>query len=216
MKTRIELCLFLIAAAFPLSAQPAAGLGAITGLVRDNSGASIPGAEVVVANAMRGVKRTTATNEAGVFSVVSLTPAEGYTVTIGKSGMAPYRREQFDLHVGENLAIDVVLQVAGPLVEIDIETAPPLVQSSRMDVSQVVNTAQIDNLPINGRRVDSFVLLSPGVVPDSTFGLLSFRGVAGGNSFLTDGNDTTDQYYNENAARTRITTHISQDAVQEF
>ena len=36
---------------------------------------------------------------------------------------------------------------------------------------------QIDNLPINGRRVDTFVLLTPAVVPDGTFGLLSFRGI---------------------------------------
>ena len=80
----------------------------------------------------------------------------------------------------------------------------------------MINSSQIQNLPINGRRVDSFVLLSPGVVPDGTFGLLSFRGIAGGNSFLTDGNDTTNQYFNENAGRTRIATQISQDAVQEF
>jgi hypothetical protein len=83
-------------------------------------------------------------------------------------------------------------------------------------VSQVVTTAQIDNLPINGRRVDSFVLLTPGVTNDGQFGLVSFRGVAGGNTFLTDGNDTTNQFYNENAGRTRITAQISQDAVQEF
>ena len=51
---------------------------------------------------------------------------------------------------------------------------------------------------------------------DGTFGLVSFRGIAGGNSFLTDGNDTTNTFYNENAGRTRITTQISQDAVQEF
>src|SRR4029077_712500 len=75
---------------------------------------------------------------------------------------------------------------------------------------------QIQELPINGRRVDSFILLTPGTVPDGTFGLVSFRGVAGGNSFLTDGNDTTESFYNENAGRTRIRSQISQDAVQEF
>jgi hypothetical protein len=58
--------------------------------------------------------------------------------------------------------------------------------------------------------------LALAVVPDGTFGLLSFRGIAGGNAFLTDGNDTTQQYYNENAGRTRIQSQISQDAVQEF
>src|SRR5438552_17823230 len=71
-------------------------------------------------------------------------------------------------------------------------------------------------LTIKGRRVDSFVLLTPAVVPDGAFGLLSFRGVAGHNAFLTDGNDTTNTYYNANAGRTRITSPISQEAVQEF
>ena len=74
----------------------------------------------------------------------------------------------------------------------------------------------IQDLPINGRRVDSFVLLTPGVTNDSYFGLLTFRGVAGGNAFLVDGNDTTEQFFNENAGRTRIASQISQDAVQEF
>ena len=79
-----------------------------------------------------------------------------------------------------------------------------------------VGETQIQDLPINGRRVDRFVLLAPAVVSDGTFGLVSFRGIAGGNSFLTDGNDTTEGYYNENAGRTRIQSQISQDAVQEF
>ena len=60
------------------------------------------------------------------------------------------------------------------------------------------------------------MLLTPGVTSDGTFGLVCFRGIPGGNAFLTDGNDTTNQYYNENAGRTRISTQISQDAVQEF
>jgi outer membrane receptor protein involved in Fe transport len=92
----------------------------------------------------------------------------------------------------------------------------PIVDATKTDVSQVVGSAQIQDLPINGRRVDSFVLLAPAVVADGNFGLISFRGVAGGNTFLTDGNDTTEQYYNENAGRTRIQSQIGQDAVQEF
>ena len=40
--------------------------------------------------------------------------------------------------------------------------------------------------------------------------------MAGGNSFLVDGIDTTNQYYNENAGRTRLGSQLSQDAVQEF
>ena len=92
----------------------------------------------------------------------------------------------------------------------------PLIDDTKSDVSQVIDAQQIQDLPINGRRVDSFVLLTPGVTNDATFGLLTFRGVAGNNSFLLDGNDNTEQFYDENAGRTRIQSQISQDAVQEF
>jgi hypothetical protein len=91
-----------------------------------------------------------------------------------------------------------------------------MIETTKTDVSQVIDSKMIVDLPINGRRVDSFVLLTPGVTNDGTFGLLTFRGVAGGNSFLIDGNDATEQFYNENAGRTRIASQISQDAVQEF
>src|SRR5437867_1625861 len=82
--------------------------------------------------------------------------------------------------------------------------------------AQVMGSVQIQEMPINGRRVDTFVLMGPAVAPDGNFGLISFRGIAGHNAFLTDGNDTTNQYYNENAGRTRIQSQISQEAVQEF
>ena len=83
-------------------------------------------------------------------------------------------------------------------------------------VSQVVHESQILNLPVNGRRVDCYVLLTPAVVPDGVTSLVSFRGIAGGNAFLTDGNDTSNQFFHENAGRTRISAQISQDAAQEF
>ena len=92
----------------------------------------------------------------------------------------------------------------------------PLVEDTKSGVTATVGSDQIDSLPINGRRVDSFVLLTPAVTNDGEFGLISFRGIAAGNAFLTDGNDTTNSFYNENAGRTRIGSQLSQDAVQEF
>ncbi len=197
-------------------AQSVAGLGAISGTVRDATGAAVPDAQVVVSNDSKGIHRTLRTTEAGVFTAPSLVPAAGYTVTVTKQGFAEYEVKDIQVLVGQNVSLEVVLNVAGTATQVDVEAAAPLVDSTKTDVSQVVNSTQIQDLPINGRRVDSFVLLSPAVVPDGTFGLISFRGVAGGNSFLTDGNDTTEQFYNENAGRTRISSQISQDAVQEF
>ena len=193
-----------------------AGLGSITGVVQDASGAVIPGAKVVVANESRGITRNLETNQDGIFSAPSLVPAGGYSVKVEAQGFALYERKDIELLVGQQLNLQIPLAVSGAAQTVEVTSGAPIVETTKTGVSQVVTTAQIDNLPINGRRVDSFVLLTPGVTNDGTFGLVSFRGIAGGNSYLTDGNDTTNTFYNENAGRTRISTQISQDAVQEF
>ena len=118
--------------------------------------------------------------------------------------------------MGQNLDLRVTLAVEASATSVEVSAAAPLLENTKTDVSGVVDSRSILNLPINGRRVDSFVLLTPGVSNDGNYGLLSFRGVAGQNSFLVDGIDTTEQFYNENAGRTRIAAQISQDAVQEF
>ena len=197
-------------------AQSVAGLGAISGTVHDASGSAVPAAQVVVDNESKGIHRTLDTTEAGVFAAPSLVPASGYTVNVNKQGFADYELKDIQITVGQNIGLDIVLQVASASTQVQVEAVAPIVDYTKTDVSQVVGSEQILELPINGRRVDSFVLMSPAVVPDGTFGLVSFRGIAGGNYFLTDGNDTTEQYYNENAGRTRIASQISQDAVQEF
>jgi len=97
-----------------------------------------------------------------------------------------------------------------------VTASAPLIEETKSGVTEVVNQDQIDGLPINGRRADTFALMTPAVTPDGTFGLISFRGISSGNAFLTDGNYTTNSFYMENAGRTRISTQISQDAVQEF
>src|SRR5215467_2031308 len=197
-------------------AQSAAGVGTISGMVRDASGAIITGAKVVVSNPLRGITRTLTTNDAGVFTAGALPPAAGYQVTVTASGFTTWEVKDAALAVGQNLNLAISLGVATTTTTLDVTAAAPLVESTKTDVSTVIGQKEIDELPINGRRVDSFALLAPGVSADGTFGLLSFRGVAGGNSFLVDGNDTTEQFFNENAGRTRISSQLSQDAVQEF
>ncbi|MEZ5353159.1 MAG: carboxypeptidase regulatory-like domain-containing protein [Bryobacteraceae bacterium] len=197
-------------------AQAVAGFGGVSGVVRDATGAVVANANVIVANESKGIRRTLTTNEAGVFSAPALVPATGYDVSVSASGFSSWEVKAFEILIGQNVNLNVTLDVATAATTVDVIGAAPIIEQTKTGVSQVVNSRQILNLPINGRRVDSFVLLTPGVVSDGSFGLVSFRGIAGGNSFLTDGNDTTNQFYNENAGRTRITTQISQDAVQEF
>jgi hypothetical protein len=206
----------LLLGGYAASAQSTAGVGAISGLVRDASGSVVPNAKVVVSNPSLGLTRTLSTNDAGIFTAGALPPARGYQITVTSQGFNQWELRDADLAVGQNLNLAIALAVATATTTVDVTAEAPIIESTRTDVSSVITQKQIEELPINGRRVDSFALLAPGVSADGTFGLLSFRGVAGGNAFLVDGNDTTEQFYNENAGRTRIASQLSQDAVQEF
>jgi len=196
--------------------QATAASAGISGSVHDPSGSSVPNAKVVITNTEKGITRTLSTNESGIFTAPALTPASGYAVEVTAPGFGGWQTKDVVLEVGQNVNLTINLNVSAAATQVEVTAEAPLVENTKTDVSQVVNERQIMELPINGRRVDSFVLLTPGVSNDGTFGLLTFRGVGGGNSFLVDGADTTQQFYNENAGRTRLQSQLSQDAVQEF
>jgi hypothetical protein len=210
----VAICWVLLSAA--AMAQPLRGTGSISGTVRDASGAVIPDAAVELHNPSRGIRRSTKTDASGTFQVIALDPASDYTVSVTKAGFAVQERDRLDVLVGEVTNLEMTLQLTPELTSLSVEESAPAVDQTKTEISQVVRNSQILNLPINGRRVDTYVLLTPAVVPDGALGLVSFRGVAGGNVFLTDGNDTSNQFFDENAGRTRIFTQISQDAVLEF
>ncbi len=205
------LCLFVMSG--PMFGQAASA--SINGTVLDATGGAVPAAAVTVTNPSLGIERKLETNAAGIFTAPDLAPARGYTVQVAKTGFATYQVNAFDLVVGQAVTINVSLTVAATGTQVNVTGDAPIVEATKTDVSGVVTQDQIDNLPINGRRVDAFVLLQPGVTNDAAFGLLTFRGNAGGNTFLTDGIDTTNTFYDENAGRTR-SYNIAQDAVQEF
>jgi Carboxypeptidase regulatory-like domain len=207
--------LFLIAMHPVMVFAQSAGFGAVSGVVLDSTGSAIPNAKVVVENSSRGIRRELTTTNEGDFNAPGLVPASGYRVRVTAAGFAGYDVNDVTVAVGESVTITANLTVASSSTAVDVTAEAAAIDSTKTDVSQLVTTRQIVDLPINGRRVDSFVLLTPGVTSDGAFGLLSFRGTPGGNSFLTDGIDTTNAFYDENAGRTR-TFNISQDAVQEF
>jgi outer membrane receptor protein involved in Fe transport len=206
--------LFCVSA--PTSGQSAGGVAGISGVVRDASGAVVPNAKVVISTESQGTIRSLLTNNEGIFTAPALDPGPGYKVVVTAPGFNIYEATKLELKVGQNADLRISLVVGQATTEVDVTAEAPVLDDSKVDVSSVVGTKAILDLPISGRRFDSFVLLTPGVTNDATFGLLTFRGVAGNNSFLVDGNDSTEQFYDENAGRTRIASNISQDAVQEF
>jgi outer membrane receptor protein involved in Fe transport len=216
MKLRLAESLFVFLFAASAFAQSAAGVAGIAGVVRDPSGGTVPNAKVVISRESQGTLRTIVTNADGVFSAPALSPGVGYKVVVIATGFAEFTAQDLDLQVGQNVNLNIALAIGTTATQVDVTAAAQLVDDTKTDVSQVVDSRQIMDLPINGRRVDNFVLLTPGVTNDGNFGLLTFRGIANGNSFLLDGNDSTEKFFMENNGRTRIVSQISQDAVQEF
>lgn len=202
--------------AAPALPQAAGGLSEISGTVHDSTGANVPDAQVVISNPSKGVNLVLRTSEGGVFDAPALAPASGYEVKIDKQGFAPYDLKDITLAVGQNLNIVAPLAVGGTTTTVQVQAEEPLVNDTKTDLSQVIDSQQINDLPINGRRADNFALLTPGVTNDGNFGLLTFRGVANGNNFLLDGNDSTEQFFSENNGRTRAISSIAQDSIQEF
>src|SRR5215468_9740777 len=82
-------------------AQAVAGLGAISGTVRDATGAIVPGATVVLTNEAKGFKRTMLTTEAGLFSAPALVPAAGYDLTVTLQGFKTWEAKNFEIQVGQ-------------------------------------------------------------------------------------------------------------------
>ncbi len=196
--------------------QSLAGLSALSGTVRDKSGASVPEASVTISNPSLGIERKTVTGPDGYFLAPSLPPSSTYEVTVEKGGFSKYAAKGIQLIVGQNVTLTVDLAVSQQAETVIVNAATPLVEESKTGVSEAVEQDQIQNLPINGRRVDQFALLTPGSTTDGASGGVSFRGIPGGNAFLQDGNDVTQQWGIDIAGGSVVPSSISQDAVQEF
>ena len=138
MKKALVSFLFAVLSAGGAFAQATVGLAGISGVVRDGTGAVVPGAQVTVANEARGVRLTLSTSDGGVFSTPPLVPADGYSVSVIKAGFSPYEVKDISLQVGQNVNLTATLAVAGTATEIRVEASAPLVDELKTDVSQVI------------------------------------------------------------------------------
>jgi outer membrane receptor protein involved in Fe transport len=191
--------------------------GAIGGVVNNPNNEVVPGASVTVRNTETNKEETAETDDQGRFRVVNLQPGI-YAVTINSSGFSPYTQERVVVEVGAVTNVEAALSigpVSGGTVEITSEA--PVINTSQQDFSSNFNQTSINELPINGRRWSNFALLSPGAVPDGTFGLISFRGISGLlNNSTIDGGDNNQAFFAEERGRTRISYSVSQAAIREF
>src|SRR5262249_6195299 len=136
--------------------------GSILGTATDSSGAVIAGAEVTVVNLDTGLKKTTVTNNQGIFEILAL-PRGPYSVTVSFTGFKTWNVERTELTLGEKKRISPVLEVGEVYQKVTVEAEAELVQTEKGSVESVVEQKQIVDLPLNGRNPIELVRLIPGM-----------------------------------------------------
>ena len=194
-----------------------AGSGLIAGTLTDSSGGVVPGATVTIRHADTGTERVVSTNEVGLYSAPFLQPGH-FEITAAKAGFAKVVRTGVNLQVGQTLTIDLTMPVKAAAEAVTVTGEGELVDTSKTEVSQVVSEAAVTNLPIAGRRWDSFVLLTPNVTTDGTSGLVSYRGISGlYNSNTVDGANNNQAFFSEARGRANSGAYVySMDSIMEY
>jgi hypothetical protein len=168
--------------------------GTVTGQVFDPAGALVPGATVTAVSDSTGLTRTSTTTSAGIYSFAALPPSV-YTVTVEASGFQPLSRKNVVLNVGGTLPVNFTLALAGAVTSVDVQevTLAP-VETDSFQLSTVVDSKQINSLPLILRDPYQLTLLSPGVVLSSNNdGGFSVNGQRDrNNNFMLDGADNND------------------------
>src|SRR5215467_12967478 len=201
-------------------AQVSAAEAQLNGSVRDQTGGLIAKASITLRNVDTNQAYKTTSNSVGFYILTNVAPGN-YELTAESQGFAKYAQTGIVLRVAQVATMDVNLKVAGTTQEITVNTVAPVIEPTRTEVSQVVETQQIQALPISGRLFTDFALLSPGVTTgrislqstftDPTTTRISFGGQRDlNNSVTVDGAD------NINTATASQRATPSQEAVSEF
>src|ERR1700680_4895457 len=195
------LLISLILGACLVSAQVTTGT--ISGIVQDQSGAAVAGAEVTIRNVDTGTTRTLTSDAGGRYTAPDL-PLGNYEVQAQHSGFQTEVRSGINITVGREAVVNLALKVGQLSEKVTITGEAPLVESTTSALSSLVDDRTIRDLPLNGRSYDQLALFQPGVVTMGAgqasaafdFGTGTRFSVVGGRpyakSFMLDGTDVND------------------------
>ncbi len=214
--------LFLIAATLrtPCFAQ-AVAIAEVGGVVSDATGAMIAGAEVRIIETEKQLVRTTNTDDQGRYTLPNL-PVGPYRLEVTASGFKTYVQPGILLQVGNNVQINVVMQLGALSEHVEVTATTGMVETRENTISQVIDERRIMDLPLNGRRATDLVLLSGAALQTGGGGMVGSKNyfssvtisVAGGQqnglNYLLDGGDHNDAMTNVNMPMP------FPDALQEF
>ncbi len=165
-RVRVILSTFLVCllVGFASCSCAQAGRGSISGLVTDSSGAMIPGAKVVLQSEATGVKQSTTTTAAGLYSFVSLASGS-YDVTVSGKGFQTIVMRGVSVSVDQVTAVNPTLKVGAVSEVVTVTGSTSLVEASNSTVGQLISSDTMDRIPLLTRDVYDLVQLSAGVTP---------------------------------------------------
>ncbi|HJZ82551.1 MAG TPA: carboxypeptidase-like regulatory domain-containing protein, partial [Pyrinomonadaceae bacterium] len=136
----------------------------LSGVVRDPSGAVVPEVNISVKNSQTGATRETTSDAEGRYSFTSLPPGH-YDLRASRTGFKTALQAEIILSVASSTVIDVALEVGNFNEVVEVKEEEPLVETTKAEMSRVVNQQSIESLPIIGRNFVDFAKLSSGVAP---------------------------------------------------
>jgi hypothetical protein len=199
-----------------VSAQSEASSGQIVGTITDSTGAAVPNATVTVTNRDTGLTRTATSSDDGNYTI-PLLPTGTYTITAQAGNFAETKLENVVVNVGRAADGNVTLGVSG--VQESVTVSAEAIQVTRNESDAVVNETAITNLPINGRRFQDFITLTPTAQVDPQRGQISLSGQKGINSNINvDGVDYNQPFFGgiRGGERSNLAFTIPQEAIKEF
>jgi hypothetical protein len=207
------------------TAQAQVDRATLGGTVKDEQGAAMTGAEVVVTNTATNVATRVRTNNDGAYLVTNLTPGR-YRVQTEASGFAPYA-EDVILQVAQRAKLDITLKLGTLTEAVEVVEARRLLNTDQASLGSVIDQNAVSNLPLAIRNWDDLLALVPGVQGDrfteqgggTSFGRTGGINVHGArslqNNFLLDGVDNNSISENVQELTTQVS-RPSVDAIQEF
>ena len=206
----------------PSRAQAQIDSGSIVGDVTDTQGGALPGATVVATQEGTGFSFTTTTNAKGQYSFRNLRIGS-YVITAELSGFKKTVRSAVQLKIQETIKADFTLGVGAMTEEVTVSGEAPLLNTQTGEMGYSVDSKQLNDLPLLGRRYTELALLQTGVVPSGAG--MSSRGedtffnsngnFATWNNFVLDGGDNN-SFSTNLQERTPQVIAPPVDALEEF
>lgn len=192
----------------------------IGGSVLDQTGAALPTATIVIQQEETKLEFTTTTNSRGEYLFAEV-PVGTYSLVATALNFRRASLERLELHAGDRLRRNFVLEIGDSTEVVTIEADPGGVELESAEIRDVVGPRQVTDLPLKGRQYLDLAMLSEGVVrpPGGTRGdamqqagtLVNVLGQRSGhNLYLLDGVAVTDEHFNNMVIAPSI------DAIQEL